>query len=108
MITQDEIDKVKKLKAKRYSQSRVAKELGISISTVARYWHSGEKLSGGKLTPKQYNLGALFYIGRCRNCSLVYPMPKFLYSWNCPGCNEPVQWKSCWYKPAPSTAKSNT
>lgn len=98
MITQDEIDKIQNLRARRYSQSRVAEKLGISISTVARYWDQGQKLTAGKLTPKKFGLDDLFYMGKCGNCGLVYPNPKFLYSWNCPGCNKEMRWKSCWYK----------
>ena len=98
MITQDEIDEIQNLKARRYSQSRVAEKLAISISTVARYWDQGKKLKGGGLSPKKFDLDDLFYIYKCGNCGLVYPNPKFLYSWTCPGCKKEVHWKSCWYK----------
>jgi transcriptional regulator with XRE-family HTH domain len=98
MITQDEIDKIQNLKARRYSQSRVAEKLDISISTVARYWDQGEKLKGGSLSPKKFDLDNLFRMAKCVNCGLVYPNPKFLRSWTCPGCNMVMEWKSCWYK----------
>jgi transcriptional regulator with XRE-family HTH domain len=32
------IDKIQKLKARRYTQEKVAEQLGLSRSTVARYW----------------------------------------------------------------------
>lgn len=99
MITQDEIDKIQELKARRYSQSRVAEKLNISISTVSRHWHQGKKLKGSRLTTKKFGFDDLFHIGKCVNCGLVYPNPKFLRSWNCPGCNKVVYWETCWYKP---------
>jgi hypothetical protein len=98
MITQDQIDEIQHLKARRYSQSRVAEKLAISVSTVARYWDQRKKLKNGRLTPKKFDLDDLFLIGKCGSCGLVYPKPKFLYSWTCPGCNVVVKWKSCWYK----------
>jgi hypothetical protein len=98
MITQDQIDKIQKLKAKRYSQSKVAKELHLSRSTVARYWEVEKKTVGGKSTSKKFGLDDLFFVSKCGSCGLIYPKPKFLPSWNCPGCKKVVHWKVCWYK----------
>ena len=41
MITQDEIDKIQNLKARRYSQSRVAEKLAISIMGGDDWWGWG-------------------------------------------------------------------
>ncbi|MEW6570236.1 MAG: AAA family ATPase [Nitrospirota bacterium] len=38
MITDDDKEKIQDLKVKGYSQAKVARELGLSRSTVARYW----------------------------------------------------------------------
>jgi hypothetical protein len=105
MITQDDIDRIQEMRARRYSQPRVARELKISVSTVARYWKPGKELRGSGPTPKKYGFGDLFSVGKCPSCGLVYPNPKFLYSWNCPGCKKSVHWPSCQYKPVSSTEK---
>jgi hypothetical protein len=72
--------------------------LGISRSTVARYWDGEKKTVGGKPTSKKFGLDDLFLVGKCNTCGLIYPMPKFLPFWNCPGCKKHLQWKKCWYK----------
>jgi transcriptional regulator with XRE-family HTH domain len=88
MISQDDINKIRDLKSRRYSQGKVAQELGVSRSTVARYWgDSGKRLK----------LENLFQMGECRNCGLIYPKPKFLASWTCPLCKNVYSWKKCWY-----------
>jgi hypothetical protein len=88
MITTDEEQKIKELKARGYSQSKIAKELNISRSTVARHW-GGRKLI----------LSDLFAVGPCRRCKTVYPMPKFLPSFHCPYCKEEFFWWKLWFRP---------
>ncbi len=98
MYNQDVIDKVLELKKRRYSQGKVAKELAISRSTVARYWHLDEKAAEGKEPPKQPGYDLFFKISKCRFCGLVYPKPKFLPSWPCPRCKKRDTWPGCWYE----------
>ena len=97
MITQDVIGKIQKLKARRYSQGKVAEKLEISRSTVARYWKGEKKLSGGKAASKKLGLDDLFVVEKCPHCGLSYPKPKFIAAWYCPGCKKPTVWPKCWY-----------
>ncbi len=97
MITHDTIDKIQKLKARRYSQDKVAKELKISRSTVARYWSVEKEPSGGRVAPKKLGLDDVFLLGKCPLCGLFYPKPKFMPVWSCPGCKKQTSWKDCWY-----------
>lgn len=58
MITADDVAQIKKLRAKKYSCSKIAKELGISVSTVQRYGGQKPTVTTGNaagqtaLTPK--------------------------------------------------------
>lgn len=97
MITRDTIDKIQKLKGRRYSQEKISKELKISRSTVARYWEEEKELSGAKAVPKKFDLNDLFHVGKCTHCGLIYPMPKFMPAWLFPGCKKQANWKNCWY-----------
>lgn len=38
MLTENDIDRIQRLKARGYAQARVARELGISRNTVRKYW----------------------------------------------------------------------
>ena len=92
MITQDQIDQIQKLKAKRYSNKKIAEKLKISTSTVARYLPSEKKTISSKLSTKKFGLDDLFLLGKCKDCGLIYPKPKFLPLWNCPACKTPSHW----------------
>ncbi len=101
MITLDTINEIKRLKERRYSQAKVAKQLNISKSTVARYW--GEKKdSVAKAGLKRVGFEDVFRIGKCDSCGLTYPKPKFMPAWQCPNCNKPDAWSGCWYPQKPS------
>jgi transcriptional regulator with XRE-family HTH domain len=88
MITKDDITRIQNLKAKDYSQTKVAQELNISRSTVARYW-GGRKLS----------LNDLYLVSPCSACGTVYPKPKFLANWKCPYCKKDFYWPNPWFTP---------
>ncbi len=79
------------------SQTKVAERLHISRSTVAKYWQSEKKSITSKLTSRKFGLYDLFYVGKCTGFGLIYPKPKFLPLWNCPGCKKDSGWKICWY-----------
>ncbi len=98
MITQDQIDQIQKLKSKRYSQAKVAQKLSISRSTVARYWPSKKESITSRLTSKKFGLDDLFRVEKCKGCGLIYPKPKFLPLWKCPGCKKDSGWNICWYE----------
>ncbi len=97
MITRDVIEKIQKLKERRYSQTKVAQELGISKSTVARYWHGEKQSTGSKAVPKRLGIDDVFVFTKCIHCGLAYPSPKFMPAWLCPGCKKQNSWKACWY-----------
>ncbi len=82
MITKDQINRIEELKARGYSQSKIAEKLKMSRSTVQRHWR-GKKLK----------LEDLFQIGRCHSCRAPIPKPKFLHSWTCPACKKPLKWE---------------
>jgi predicted DNA-binding protein (UPF0251 family) len=86
MITKDEIKKIRELKARGYSQEKVAKEMKISRSTVQRHWR-GRKLK----------LEDLFIYAKCVHCKSPYPHPKFLSGWECPACRKPYTWYVPWF-----------
>ena len=88
MITKDDVAKIQELKKRGYSQDKVALELKISRSTVARNW-------GGK----RHTFRDLFLLGPCVRCGTVYPKPKFLIQWKCPYCEDDVYWKKPWFSP---------
>ncbi len=97
MITRDTIDEIQRLKERRYTQDRVAKELKISRSTVARYWSGGKELSRGKTAPRKWGFEDVFVIRECPDCGLIYPCPKFMPVWFCPGCKRQNRWENCCY-----------
>ncbi len=98
MYDQDVIDKILELKKRRLTQKKVAQQLGISRSTVARYWNLGKKAPEVNQAPKQFGYELFFEISRCRGCGLVYPKPKFLPSFPCPRCKKRETWPACWYE----------
>ncbi len=102
MITRDTIDEIQRLKETRYSQSKIAKLLNLSKSTVARNWHGEKGTAAHPVAPKRLRLEDLFLIGTCDDCGITYPMPKFLPSWACPGCYAETDWQKCWYTQKPS------
>ena len=89
MITKDDISKIQELKARGYSQARVAQKLSISRATVQRYWGA-----------KRFTFDALFLMGACPGCRTIYPQPKFLPEWKCPFCKKDFQWVNPWFAPA--------
>ena len=101
MITQDMIDEIQQLKERRYNQKAVAEKLNISKSTVARYWDRKGELSGNKSATEKHDfyqvLFDLFYFSECESCGTVYPQPKFMPYWQCPGCKKQNSWPKCWY-----------
>ena len=88
MITKDDIKKIQELRARGYSQSKIAQKLNISRATVARHW--GHK----KLT-----LDDLFLVSACSICQTVSPKPKFQHSFRCPYCKKGFSWRTPWFKP---------
>jgi transcriptional regulator with XRE-family HTH domain len=101
MISQDMIEKIQKLKTRRYTQEKVAEQLGLSRSTVARYWGDRKGTSLDKRVSKDdvvAILGYFFQMGRCSDCGITYPKPKFLPEWKCPKCRATSGWGKCWYK----------
>ena len=89
MISKDDIAKIQALKAKRYSQAKVAKELNISRSSIQRYWG-----------PKRLTFDVLFLVSPCKECKTIYPHPKFLPQWKCPFCKKDFEWVNPWFTPA--------
>ncbi len=89
MLTKVDIENIQSLKKKGYSRRRTAAELGLNSKTVARYW-GNPVLS--------YRLEDYFSWTRCIGCGTEYPRPKFLPSWECPGCRMPVSWNGCCYR----------
>ena len=51
MLTQEQIQQVIELKYKGYSKNKVAKEMGISWSTVSQYWGTKEDTKVKKVSP---------------------------------------------------------
>jgi hypothetical protein len=88
MITSDDLEKIQVLKAKGYSQNKIAKELTISRATVARNW--GQK----KLT-----IADLFSVGACSSCGTIHPRAKYQPTFQCPYCKKIFTWREPWYKP---------
>jgi predicted Zn-ribbon and HTH transcriptional regulator len=88
MLTQDDINKIQKLKERGYSQAKIASKLGISRSTVVRYWGI-----------KRLRFSDLFQLGPCPDCGTIYPKPKFMPNWKCPYCKKEYIWKNPWFTP---------
>lgn len=88
MITQDDIKKIQDLRARGYSQSKIAQKLNISRATVARHWGN-----------KKLVLDDLFLVSACPKCGAVYPKPKFMPKWECAFCKEKFEWKKHWFTP---------
>jgi hypothetical protein len=94
VITKDDITKIHGLKARGYSQTKVAQKINISRSTVARYW-------GGK----KLNFNDLYLVSPCSGCGTAYPKPKFLPNWKCPYCKKDFYWVNSWFTPASIDSK---
>jgi hypothetical protein len=88
MLTKIDIKNIQELKKKGYSRRRTARELGLNPKTVARYW--GESV-------RSHRFEDYFSWSSCNTCGVEYPCPKFLPTWQCPGCKKQVSWKDCWY-----------
>lgn len=88
MVTKDELEKIKALKDRGYSQGKIATTLKISRSTVARHW--------GR---KRLTFDDLFSLAKCNQCGTLYPKPKFIHSWNCPYCGRFFTWNTKWFSP---------
>jgi len=91
MITQNDIEKIRELKEKGYSQQKVANELKLSRSTVARHWSNTKTL--------ELTLNDLFAVAKCSGCETIYPTPRFLPEWKCPYCKAEFYWKEPQFKP---------
>jgi predicted Zn-ribbon and HTH transcriptional regulator len=89
MITKDQEEKINQLKARGYSQFKVATELNISRATVARHWGGERKLS----------INDLFIVSSCSRCGTVFPKPKFLPTFKCPYCKAEFEWREPQFTP---------
>ncbi len=96
MLTKDDVEKIRSLHERRYSHSKIARQLKCSRSTVRNYLGLGKKPYKLALpqcpTSKALNILQLFGFGKCPSCGITYPMPKFMPSWRCPVCKKPSQW----------------
>ena len=93
MLTLKDVERIRVLKRKGFSKHRTARELGFNVKTVTKYWGEGSL----SLTAFSNFSNDYFAWGDCSNCAISYPTPKFLYTWQCPGCGKRCQWKSSWY-----------
>ncbi len=97
MLTQDQIDLIRNLHNKRYSQAKIAKKVKCSTSSVRNYLGLGKKQYKVALpqdtTQKVLNISQIFVLGKCPECGITYPMPRFMPSWCCPACKKPYSWK---------------
>ncbi len=94
MLTQDDVKKIQTLKERGYSKAKVAKTLGVSRGTVAKYWGGrGERVS---LTDLKRRFDECFAWATCTQpaCRLMYWAPKFLPKSPCPGCGVVYEWKT--------------
>ncbi len=91
MLTDDEVKKIQVLKERGYSETKVAKTLGLARGTVAKYWgSSGERVS---LADLKRRVDECFKWETCEECGLMYWAPKFLPTWHCPGCKTSYSWR---------------
>ena len=106
MISDDQVEEIQRLKARRFSQHRIARDLKISRSTVARHWDGRNKPPTDKPAPRKLDFDDLFLLAECSNCHIVYPNPKFMPAWSCPGCRKQNSWQQrCWYTKRQSFSK---
>ncbi len=98
MLTDDDVSKIQALKAKGYSKAKVAKTMGLARGTVAKYW--GRKEERVSLADLKARLDECFQWWTCPNpdCRLMYPAPRFLPEWSCPGCRKTYVWKEPQFK----------
>ncbi len=93
MLTEDHIQKIQNLKERGYAKARVAKTLNLSRGTVSKYWGGrGERVSLAALKDR---FDECFQWTTCSNqkCGLMYWAPKFLPTWDCPGCRSRRGWR---------------
>ncbi len=78
MLTKDDVDKIRSLHQRRYSHSKIAKQVKCYRSTVRNYLGLGKKsykLALPKNTAsKPFNIPELFQFGKCPSCGVTYPM----------------------------------
>ena len=99
MISQDTIQKIQRLKARRFTQENVAQQLGLSRSTVARHWGGRKGISvEEEVSTVMAALKYYFEIGKCPDCGITYPRPKFLPEFKCPKCKTTWVWEKCFYE----------
>ena len=96
MLTQNQVNAIRDLHNRRYSQSKIATRIKCSRSTVRNYLGLGKKPYKLALpqntTSKTLNILELFVWGTCDACGITYPMPKFMPFWCCPVCRKPYRW----------------
>ena len=71
MISQDTIQKIQRLKGRRFTQENVAQQLGLSRSTVARHWGGRKGISvEEEVSTVMAALKYYFQIGKCPDCGM--------------------------------------